>query len=301
MAYAYPRLSGFDCYFFRLLGVGLGNLLFPWARAAVASRDHGFIRIQPTWPQFKPRTFLRAQSDPRLYAGLFKADHDEVAGVARLRALVCGPRVDERAPVEAVRGGTVVTFTGVGDLFGSFLTEHEFVASKLMRIVRPEHLRTLDQSLARSVAVHVRLGDFTTRTEPPFPTPIEWYARSIHKVREVVGSDAPFLLFSDDSDEALRSITSIPGVRRAGFGSAISDLIAMSRTAALIGAAGSTFGMWASYLGRMPALWTSGPEMPAWQQNPYYDDPERELRLGVRDALSPAFADRLTARARAVA
>jgi hypothetical protein len=294
-------LNGVDCYGFRLLGVGLGNLLFPWARAALAARNHGFTRIQPTWPQFKPGAFLRREPDPRLYAGLFRADDDELTGLARLRALMTGCRVPEASVSEARDRRTVVVFEGFGDLFSSILKEHDFVGRRLLRIVKPVHLAKLDPGLPRSIAVHVRLGDFTTRTEPPFPTPIEWYRGSIERVRDIVGRDTEFVVFSDGGDEALRPLTSLPGVRRATYGSVIADLVAMSRSLALIGAAGSTFGMWAAYLGRMPVMWTNGREMPAWQQNLYYDDPEREIRVGLHEPLTVPFADRVTARLMAVA
>jgi hypothetical protein len=41
------------------------------------------------------------------------------------------------------------------------------------------------------------------------------------------------------------------------FGSAIADLWALSNANVLV-ASGSTFSMWASYLGRMPVIWHPG-------------------------------------------
>src|SRR5208337_4075978 len=47
--YVYPQLHGVDLVFLRIGGVGLGNLLFPFARAVIFAKRYGFRLIAPTW------------------------------------------------------------------------------------------------------------------------------------------------------------------------------------------------------------------------------------------------------------
>jgi hypothetical protein len=84
-----------------------------------------------------------------------------------------------------------------------------------------------------------------------------WFVHALDQCRSHLGACAPALVFSDASDEELRPLLGRPNVRRVFFGSSIADLLAMSTAAVLI-ASGSTFSMWASYLGRMPVIWPEG-------------------------------------------
>src|SRR5262249_28756870 len=52
---------------------GLGNMLFPWARAEVFRKRHGVPMLAPQWTQFKIGPLLRGERDKRYYTGLF--DH----------------------------------------------------------------------------------------------------------------------------------------------------------------------------------------------------------------------------------
>src|SRR5205085_696868 len=74
------------------------------------------------------------------------------------------------------------------------------------------------------------------------------------ELRSAMGSTVPVWVFSDASDDEIRPLLAITGVRRVFFGSAIADLLAMS-TAKVLVASGSTFSMWAAFLGRMPVIW----------------------------------------------
>src|SRR5689334_20396259 len=95
MLYAYPRFSTLDLGFVRVLGPGLGNLLFPWARCVVACRDRHLIPVAPTWPQIKLGPWLRGELDKRTYAGLFLPRVGEVSGIRKMRLLISARRVPE--------------------------------------------------------------------------------------------------------------------------------------------------------------------------------------------------------------
>ena len=82
-------------------------------------------------------------------------------------------------------------------------------------------------------------------------------------------------MFSDASDEELRPLLGRPNVQRAFFGSSVADLLAMSTASVLI-ASGSTFSMWAAYLGRMPVIWPKDQR----RQRLHGDAWEYEVELG---------------------
>jgi hypothetical protein len=100
---------------------------------------------------------------------------------------------------------------------------------------------------------------------------LDWYLSVIKSLRSHFGQ-LPVDVFSDGSDEELRPLTSLSGVTRRTFGSSIGDILALSSSAILV-ASGSTFSMWASYLGRQPVVWYPGRRF----QKLLFDTPEAEV------------------------
>jgi hypothetical protein len=141
------------------------------------------------------------------------------------------------------------------------------VREELVSITRPQHLKGLMAPHEKSIVLHVRLGDFVApEGESRIPSgawctrmPLPWYQSAIAACRRTLGSDTPVRVFSDGSDDELRPLLSIPRVRRASFGTSIADLHALSTAHVFIASGGSTFSMWASYLGRMPVVWHPRP------------------------------------------
>jgi hypothetical protein len=268
MVYAYPRLSKFDLGFVRLLGPGLGNLLFPWARCVVACRRRHLIPLAPTWPQIKFGPLLRREPDKRTYAGLFEPRSGEVTGLRKMRLLMTAERIPEWMPTRAteVRGRepAIVEFAGMNGLFGPFLDEHAFILEQLRAMTKPAILEAGDR-ICPQIGIHVRFGDFSSpRNDEERRTgrrstrlPIDWYIRALQNLRTSTGCNLEASLFSDGLDEELWPLLALQGVTRVTAGSSVADLLAMSRSKILI-ASGSTFSMWASYLGRMPVIWYPG-------------------------------------------
>ena len=150
MLYAYPRFSKFDLGFVRLLGPGLGNLLFPWARCVIeCRRRHHLIPLAPTWPQIKIGPWLRREPDKRTYAGLFAPRSGEVSGLRKTRLLISAERVPESALTHMAgvtrRRPTIVEFAGMDGLFAPLLGEHEFVLEQLRSMTKPDILAVTEQ------------------------------------------------------------------------------------------------------------------------------------------------------------
>ena len=107
----------------------------------------------------------------------------------------------------------------------------------------------------------------------------------MNELRKELGADINFKIFSDGSNEELSLILKQKNTERVRFGSALADLLALSKSHILIGSASSTFSMWASYLGRMPTIW---PEKGLFQSL-HYERPNNEVEVPFGVALPESF------------
>lgn len=281
MLYCYPRLSDWDLGGMRLGGPGLGNLLFPWARAFLLARANGWPLLQPTWPQFKLGPYLRREPDARSYQGLFQALAGEVCGLHKLALLLMAPRLDAAdVQIGGKRGSALprhalVTVSGMAGLFDELLGQDAVLHEALYSMLRApvtgyacgaDWLATRSRELQceRAVAVHVRFGDFLPADESDSQRgganrrqPIGWYVAAVRSLQARTGVAWRFHVFSDASTAELGELLALRGVHRIQAASAAHDLLLMARHRALI-ASGSTFSMWASFLGQLPTLWYPG-------------------------------------------
>jgi hypothetical protein len=263
--YSFANLGGTELGLFRLHGVGLANCLFPWARCVLASQEFRLRRIASTWPQLCHRQWIRWDRDKRTYVGLMDERNAAIGGPRKLALLARQPRIAERdflADPESFHRG-VIFFRGIDGYFSSMLEDHARVRAALIGATRPQHRPPTDTP--RSICIHVRYGDATDpdsekarmrTSHHHLRQRIGWFIHALNECRRQLGPSTPALVFSDASDQELRPLLALPGVRRVFFGSAIADLLALS-TASLLIASGSTFSLWAAYLGRMPVLWPS--------------------------------------------
>ncbi len=271
--YAFPQLGeGYEFGLFRFSGTGLSNLLFTWARCLVQARRYGLTRISPTWPQFSHVRWIRREPDKRTYHDLFCASPDEVTGVNRLRLLATRRWVPESQLGKEIPQGSIVVFRKHEGFLAPSVPYQELVCPELLRIVRPEHKRAIDTGFSPDLAIHVRLGDFIYVDPSRGNARIDlgWYVGILKRLRENLGH-LQVALFSDGTDEELAELLAIEGVQRVTFGSSIADIIGLSRARIFI-ASGSTFSMWASYLGQMPTVW-----FPHRLHHPILKDSRREI------------------------
>lgn len=256
MNYAYPKLSEHDLGFVRLGGAGLGNILFTWARAAVFARDHQCKLIWPTWPSIKLGPLFRREKDKRFYGGLFHSN-GEIAGLSKLWKLARLSRAPEREKESvSLCDETIVEFCGFEGCFEEILQEYAFVREMIVSHLTEKNRRPLAEDMSGMVGIHVRLGDFGRVSEEEVKAgrhdsalPIAWYADMVEQIRAYAGWEVPVLVFSDGTDGELRELLTLPGVERKSYGTSIADILALSRFPLLI-ASGSSFSMWARYLGR---------------------------------------------------
>lgn len=185
-----------------------------------------------------------------------------------MRALWSLPRFQEQELYEGkldreMQG--VVTFTGMDGMFRPLQGHHAFVREQLLRMVRPEHLAGLREDFRGSITLHIRRGDFAPADEEELRrdkvsvrTPLHWFIGVARRLREQMAVEAPIHVFSDGTTEELAGLAELPNCRRRSFGSALADLLAISRANVLVASGGSTFSMWGTYLGRMPTIYHVG-------------------------------------------
>ncbi|NTU49861.1 MAG: hypothetical protein HGA87_03050 [Desulfobulbaceae bacterium] len=283
MNYTYAKLSSVDLGVIRILGSGLGNLLFPWARSLVFAQKNNMIPIAPTWEQFKIGPILRNEPDKRFYFGLFRMSKRYIGGWKKLFLLSTLPKINEEGFVGCLndsRNSGIVIFEGHRTLFQDVMQDYNMVRRELIDMTLPEHKKGLEYNFKESISVHVRLGDFNNDLR----LPIGWYVQMVSAIRNKIGTDMPVYIFSDGTDEELHPLLAMQRAERIGFGSSIGDLLALSQANMLIASA-STFSMWASYLGRMPVIWHQG----RLRQRIYYDNPNAEVECIGEEGISQSF------------
>jgi hypothetical protein len=268
-SFVYPALGGVaDLGYFRIGGAGLANLLLIWARSLVAAERLGVRMLTPAWPALKIGPILRRESDLRIYAGLFAREPNAIGGLAKLLAFACTRRVerfDHPADLAQCRPNTLYVPRPhkIAPIYFDGLFDHQpRIAGRMLRMIRARHLDRVRALPRPRVAVHIRMGDFAPATEGPLRSvntrlPLAWYGDRMAELRNVLGPDAHFTLFSDGSPDELAELLREGDVELRSGETAIVDLLSMARAQALLASA-STYSLWASFLGRMPSLWYPG-------------------------------------------
>lgn len=247
--YVYPQLSNRDYGFVRVGGPGLANCLFVAARAALLARhlNGQAVLLRPTWERFGIGQFLRREKDKRFYAGFFK---DESAVAKLKKAAII--RVKARIPEEKASGAEsgVIVVSGLRNYFADLWEDADYVRDFILSSIEPSAIAQVPQEMRKSVAIHVRLGDFPQK----YRTELCWYESMIEKVSaRFAPHTVDFQLFSDGTDAELAPLLRHQGVRRVYYGNALADIIAISRCGFLIGS-DSTFSGWGAFLGNVPSV-----------------------------------------------
>lgn len=261
MNYVYPKFSKHDLCVFRLGGAGLGNLLFIYARALVFAKKNQFDFIWPTWLSFKIGPYIRCEKDKRLYNDLFSNNSGYVQSLNKLFKLVFYKKIkEEHFNTNLPYDNTIIVFDKYIMDFEPLLKYRNIIRKDLIRNLKKENLKALKYEFSNSISVHVRLGDFSVSSEKDLSAgkdnsrlPIMWYVDVINMIRKILGYNIKVYVFSDGRDDELKPITKLGNVERITFGNSISDIFALSQTKLLI-ASGSTFSMWARFLGETNAI-----------------------------------------------
>ncbi|MER9661611.1 hypothetical protein [Mesorhizobium sp. M0159] len=246
-----PVLSRWDVGVIRSPGPGLGNLLFPIARALIGQKVRGGVFVHPTLRQLKLGTFLRRERDTRTYGSVIRGRTGaEWRDWAHAQWY---PKVDE----DDYRGeiGVAVRYSGLKRYFHDLTGHSEIVSAWLEDTVRS--VGVIND--AYDIGLHIRLGDFAQSGSAPggnnIRLPFDWYRAALAEARRLLGTATPRItLFTDGNVDFVNRELGIQDLTIDPSGNALTAMHNLSRARVVI-ASRSTFSMWAVYLGGMPAIW----------------------------------------------
>lgn len=288
---------------------GLAHSLLAWARCELWCRDHGVSMLSPNWNHLRVGPYLRRERDKREYHRLFHFPR-YITGLRRHWLICTRTHVTSDTLGNSFDTGArqVVVFKNkparnFEEHFHDVIGRGDELLNAIQSMTRPRYLPDSAALHEPHIAVHVRLGDFSP---PPAGAsvdrlqgltntqlPIDWYAYALSSLRTALGRPVPAIVYSDGVDAALKPLLALTAVRRAPPGSAITDLLSITQSAALV-SSGSGFSIWGSFLGGLPRLCFPGQRLLRVHGNSAALDLEPELNFG--QSVMPEFARAVAAR-----
>lgn len=266
MRYVYPKLSDIDLGITRIGGLGLGNMLFTYARALLYAKEHDAGVIRPTWNSIPVGQILRGDKNKRFYHDLFVNETGEIAGVKKAWLLLSKKKIAETkagiSPAgndKSLEDESIIVFSGMEGEFIPLMGKgnSRFLYQHFQNILQEKSRKALMFEPGNGVCVHVRLGDFTRGSQQDLKAgrsnmsiPISWYVSIVKQLQGVLQKDVPIYIFSDGTDEELAELLGLSNTQRITFGTAIADIMAMTKAKIFV-ASGSTFSRWVRFLGQM--------------------------------------------------
>jgi len=269
--YVYPKLGTFEFLGRRLGGRGLGNLLITYARALVLAEKYKLELISPSWNSVKLGAILRGEKDARTYSDLF----DKPTGVTGLKKhfLLSVVRRYPESELLSLMGDkplkkpisrpAMIECSGHDGFFGDLVGYRSLIKNNLFAMLTDKNIKNINKhDLSDGIVVHIRMGDFQpvpsdlSQIKPwlNYRLPLSWYGDIIDKIRAYTDYTIPVYVCSDGKTDELANILCKENVSRVFAGNSISDIMALSSGAVMIGS-GSSFSMWAAFLGGMPSIW----------------------------------------------
>lgn len=286
---------------------GLAHGLLAWARCVCWCHDTGAQILAPRWLRIRIGPYLRRESDKRSYHRLFHSG-SQISGIARAWRLSTSARISAEVtlPDQQFKPArtTVVVFTNaIADnerkLFHHVRGRSDLVHQHLRSITRTQFLPP--HAERGHIAVHVRLGDFSTGVPMEqvragrnnTRLPMEWYVAMVTALRSRLGVDVPVIVYSDGADQDLAPLLNLAGCSRAPRREAITDLLAIAQAAVLV-ASGSGFSLWGSFLGQVPRV--CFPSQRIVRVLPAVDNADLEPECASGDQLALPFIDAVRCR-----
>lgn len=268
-------------------GMGFGNRLFPWARCRVFAEQHQAKVVSPVWMRPALGQIFRGGIDYRSYLRqlvLFRlftkraGDLGVLEGFMKTRRMHVLPEPEDLSALLQADGGEQdmnIVFQGYERYFDPLNGWSDFLLSELRAITRPAYLALADAPANVPIGICVRCGnDFLEPEEscerllPGQKTPISWFVRCLELVREVAGFPAQAFVVSDGTPKQLKELLAMENVKFVRPGSAITDLLILSRAKVLLASGSSSFAAWGAFLGQMPSASHPGQPLSDWQIYP---------------------------------
>ncbi|MBP9014358.1 MAG: hypothetical protein KBG22_12195 [Smithella sp.] len=256
-------------------GTGLGNRLFPWARCKVFAHLHPDVQmITPIWMRLAIGQLLRGGVDYGNYHkqlilfGLFQREISELGLIRGFLETKDAKSIDEPDkldnPLQDLSDGSkvLITFKGWKTFFEKLNGWNDFLLQELRNSTRKKYLKMVDNISDVPIGICVRCGnDFKEPTNTDYQpigpldkTPLKWYINCLQLIRKSVGYNAHAYVVSDGTRKQLHELLEMDNVTFVRPGSAITDLLILSKANVLLVPGASSFAAWASYFGQMPTI-----------------------------------------------
>ena len=269
--YHIPVLSDIDLGFVRSPGPGLGNLLFPIARAIGGVETHGGTLVYPTMTQVKLGTLLRRERDGRFYSDIFRR-----RTMAEWHTWLAANRantVHEHDVIDDAQS-CALRYKGLGDYFLSLASHQAPIAQWIARNARLKGaiLQPFD------IGIHVRMADFIdddgVETGFNVRQSWDWYMQALDQARRNCGSNnAGVTIFTDVDPQLVVQNLGLQSssIRLDPSSNAITAMLNLAKARVIV-TSRSTFSMWARFLGDGKAIWHHRMDVKRFIQI----DPERD-------------------------
>lgn len=254
----YPVLSRADFVFFRLLGPGLGNLLFPLYRAFQSQKKIGGCLVFPQFFQVKLGPFLRLEKDKRTYIDLFRhRDIDDV--LVHIKAIFADSIPEERVNQESGHNQIkVIRYEGLKGYFRNLDPEYrtEFAGYLTQRAAFAKQLHDeIDEIGKHDICVHLRRGDFMPENAQEgsssrmcYRIADDWYVQAVSKALQKF-PEAKVRVFTDSAELDPRLLEKLNCTVVDQSRNALHALMKMSAHGAIV-ASKSSFSLWSAFLGQ---------------------------------------------------
>lgn len=233
-------------------GTGLGNRLFPYARALLLARETGAELIEPSWFELRRGPIMR---------------EGQILGGLSPRALLGKVWLyDNFRPERWVeRPGSVRSVSGDGNAFADLAGRDRVILAHLVNrasdtvraeIAVPTPPIVLNVRLARDFKQAQSASDY--RLKGAIRSPVAFYAAGLEEARSWLGANSPAAIVSDGTDAELAPLLALPNVARFRSTRALSDLLFMARARFIVGTGGSSFSAWGAFLAQCEVVTIAG-------------------------------------------
>ena len=235
---------------------GLGNRFLVWAHAFVFATLNNLYLYETSWFGFNIGPFLRKERAKRFYVGMVHRKNNPFFLPRKLKKVKV-PKSDWTKL--SMLGDKLYVFNEMPhhqhyfDLICEYRKQLqlEFERKLLPRLenyVNPDDLSP--------IAIHIRLGDFTTM--PWYKSPWDFYRKLIRDIRHHVGEEMPISVFSDGRPSEIPIIAEFNNIVFYTLNNDVLDLLALINSKMIVTYPGSTFSLWAAFMSNSYIVHTNG-------------------------------------------
>ena len=245
---------------------GLGNKLFPWARAKLLSRSHDISMLRQIW--FSPRGagFIRGGIDySRVLGKLFLLNNfiDDENEMSIIKFKINYANHIKRISIHDL--DAIQPYLNLDNIliefkwnsshnFKDLIQYREVIYDSLIKITKPD-IKKIPHISEKFIGLNIRTGnDFISHnslSQGYRKTSFKWFSDTLILIREKWGN-LPIYVVSDGGYDQLKYFLQFDNLYLTSNKTAIEDLFFLSHADVLIGSGNSSFLAWASFLGNKP-------------------------------------------------